>query len=173
MRARVNVTLGAVAAFTASVTWAFATTRYARASRELGSVRVNLARALVALPAFAVLRLLFGSGAPMSGVTPVKATWLLVSIVCSYALGDSLFLTACRRIGITTGLSIASTYPLWAALWGTLLDGEPFGPAHALGTLLAVGGVVWLVRLGAPGETSPRSRDAVGLGLALLIPDVR
>jgi len=163
------VTLGTVAAFTASVTWAFATTRYARASREVGSTRINLARALTALPAFVLLRLAFGGGALFSGLTPERATWLVVSIVCSYALADSLFLTACRRVGITTALSVASMYPLWAALWGTVQDGEPFGPARGAGTLLAVGGVIWLVQLGTKGTPAAGGRDLTGLGLSVLV----
>ncbi|HEX4338359.1 MAG TPA: DMT family transporter [Polyangiaceae bacterium] len=162
------MTLGTVAAFVASVTWAFATTRYARASREVGSTRVNLARTFTALPAFAILRVVFGEGPLFAGFTTERALWLLASIVCSYAVADSLFLAACRRVGITTGLSIASTYPLWAAIWGTVVDGEAFGTERAAGTLLAVGGVIWLVRLGTRGE-SARERDGVGLGLAVLV----
>ena len=159
--------LAPAAAFTASATWAFATSRYTRASREVGSTRVNLARTCVALPAFVGMRLLAGGGPFLSGVTPLGATWLVVSIVCSYALADSLFLTACRRVGLTTALSIASTYPLWAAVWGTVVDHEPVGAGRAVGMLLAVGGVVWLVQLGNGGATGSAQRDTAGLGLAV------
>jgi drug/metabolite transporter (DMT)-like permease len=160
------VILGPAAAFTASVTWAYATTRYARVSRDVGSARVNFMRALVAVSGFTLLRVSRGGTPTFSAMTPTAAGWLLLSIVCSYALGDSLFLTASRRIGITTALSIASTYPLWAALWGTAVDGEPFGLGRAAGTLLAVGGVVWLVRLAAGVSSTDNSRDAAGLALA-------
>lgn len=160
--------LGPVAAFTASVTWAFATTRYSRASREVGSARVNLARAVVATSAFAVLRLLDGGGHPFAGLTPSAASWLLASIVCSYALGDSLFLTASRRVGVTTALSIASTYPLWAALWGTVIDREPLGAARGAGMLLAVGGVMWLVQLGPADAARGARRDWGGIVLAFV-----
>src|SRR5258706_5175932 len=139
--------VGPLAAFRASVTWAYATTRYSRVSREVGSARVNLTRALTALPVFLLLHALLGSSSLLNGVGLLRAGWLLLSVVSSYALADSLFFTASRRVGVTTALSIASTYPLWAALWGTLVESEPFGPQRALGTLLAVSGVVWLVRL--------------------------
>jgi drug/metabolite transporter (DMT)-like permease len=162
------VLLGSAAAFTASVTWAFATTRYSRASREVGSARVNLARAVVATSAFALLRSIQGGGPMLSELSIDAANWLLLSIVCSYALGDSLFLTASRRVGITTALSIASTYPLWAALWGTVIDRETLGPVRGAGMLLAVGGVMWLVQLGHADPGRSARRDWGGIVLALV-----
>jgi drug/metabolite transporter (DMT)-like permease len=162
------VLLGPAAAFTASVTWAFATTRYSRASREVGSARVNLARAVVATSGFALLRLFQGGEPVLSGMTLHAASWLAGSIVCSYALGDSLFLTASRRVGITTALSIASTYPLWAALWGTVVDHEPLGPVRGAGMLLAVGGVMWLVQLGHADPTRSEHRSFGGVVLSLV-----
>jgi drug/metabolite transporter (DMT)-like permease len=162
------VLLGPAAAFTASVTWAFATTRYSRASREVGSARVNLARSVVATSGFALLRFFQGGEQVFSGMTTNAAGWLLGSIVCSYALGDSLFLTASRRVGITTALSIASTYPLWAALWGTVIDHEPLGLTRGAGMLLAVGGVMWLVQLGHKGPVRRDRRDWGGVGLSLV-----
>jgi drug/metabolite transporter (DMT)-like permease len=163
------VLLGPAAAFTASVTWAFATTRYSRASREVGSARVNLARSVVATAGFALLRLLQGGEQLFSELTIDAASWLLGSIVCSYALGDSLFLTASRRVGITTALSIASTYPLWAALWGTVVDHEPLGAARGAGMLLAVGGVTWLVQLGHADPMRSERRDWGGVVLSLVV----
>ena len=160
--------LGPAAAFTASVTWAFATTRYSRASREVGSARVNLARSIVATSGFALLRILQGGEPVFSGLTTNAASWLVGSIVCSYARGDSLFLTASRRVGITTALSIASTYPLWAALWGTVVDHEPLGPLRGAGMLLAVGGVMWLVRLGHADSVQGDRRSLGGVFLSLV-----
>ncbi len=130
---------------------------------------MNLARAIVATSAFAALRLATGGGPLMSGLTIGAASWLVLSIVCSYALGDSLFLTASRRVGVTTALSIASTYPLWAALWGTVIDREPLGALRGAGMLLAVGGVTWLVRLGrGDGGAEANRRDRGGIALALV-----
>lgn len=170
---------GPAAAFAASVTWAFASAQYARASREVGSVRVNFARVRTVLPIYVVAGLLLPwlRGQPLAeGFTPGRNAWLFLSVVSSYALADSLFFTAARRVGYTTALSIGCVYPLWAALWGVAIDGEPFGPARAVGTLLCVSGVVALVRmagkaqrdaLGAQPATG-RSGDGVGLLLAFV-----
>jgi len=160
---------GPAAAFIASVTWAYATARYARAAREVGSTRVNAMRAFTAFPVFVLLYAAFGTGPVLSRLDFTRTTFLVVSVVSSYGGADTLFLMAARRIGVSTALSIASVYPLWASLWGVVVDGEPLGPMRAAGILCAVAGVIWLVRLsGGSDSAAGERRDARGLGLALV-----
>src|SRR5439155_21311282 len=162
--------LGAAAALGASVTWAFASTRYAQASRDVGSQRVNFARALVVVPIYAAVLFAQRGTRAFDGVDGAHAGWMLMSVMCSYALADGLFFAAARRLGISTALSIASSYPLWAALAGALVRGEKFGPPRIAGTLLCVGGVVALVRLHAgasAGSNGKRRADPLGVALAI------
>ena len=44
--------IGAFASVASAALWAFASTRYAQASRAVGSARVNLTRATTVLPIF-------------------------------------------------------------------------------------------------------------------------
>src|SRR5437868_505010 len=93
--------LGALAALGSSATWAYASTRYAQASRHAGSVRVNLARAAVVVPVYVALALATrGLHGAVAGLTLTGALWLLGSVICSYAVADSLFFAAARRLGI-------------------------------------------------------------------------
>ncbi len=154
--------LGPVVAFGASVSWAYASVRYAHVSRDAGSVRINFARAATAFPIFATIVAWTRWGTSFEGVTTTGCAILLVSVLGSYAMADSLFFTAARRIGVTTASSIASLYPLWAALYGALVEGEPFGIARGIGTLLAVGGIVWLVRLAGGDDPGFRGRRDMG-----------
>ncbi|HVU05206.1 MAG TPA: DMT family transporter [Polyangiaceae bacterium] len=156
---------GPLAAFGASVSWAYATTRYTRAAREVGSTRVNFARVLVAFPTFALIALARGRSLS-EGFDASRLGWLLLSVLSSYALADSVFFVAAARVGVTTALSIASVYPLWAALFGTIADGEPLGPLRLAGMALAICGVVWLVRERGDGADGP-ARRRVGVGLLL------
>ena len=125
-------------------------------------------RAFTAFPVFVLLYAAFGTGPVLSRLDFTRTTFLVVSVVSSYGGADTLFLTAARRIGVSTALSIASVYPLWAALWGVVMDGEPVGPVRAVGILCAVAGVTWLVRLSGGSDSASEPRDARGLGLALL-----
>jgi drug/metabolite transporter (DMT)-like permease len=168
------VILGAAAALISAALWAFASTRYALASRTLGSARTNLARATTVLPVFVVATLLSTGGHPLDGVSWTRVGWLLMSVICAYAFADNLFFAAARRVGVTTALAIASSYPLWAALAGAMWSGEPFGVGRAAGTLLCVGGVIALIVLApqAAGEhahaQSTRREARQGIVLALL-----
>jgi drug/metabolite transporter (DMT)-like permease len=156
--------LAAAAALGSSATWAYASARYAITSREVSPVRLSLTRMLMAWPAFVLLEAIDGSLG--HGVGPRQLGWLALSTLCSYALADNLFFSAARRIGVSSALAIASTYPLWSALKGTVVDGEPFGPARAAGTLLCVGGVATIVKLGGSGEAARRG-DRFGVVLAI------
>jgi len=163
-----NSPLGAAAALASSGTWAYASARYAVASREVSPVRVNWFRMASTLPAWLALALV--QGGSFAGLRAGTIGWIALSTVCSYALGDNLFLAAAKRLGVASALSIASSYPLWAALKGTLLDGEPFGPSRALGTLLCVGGVATIIKLGEqPGDREATTLTARSRGLALAL----
>jgi drug/metabolite transporter (DMT)-like permease len=165
---------GALAALASAALWAFASTRYALASRTIGSARTNLARACIVLPIFAVASLVTTGGHPLAAVSSTRAAWLFMSVVCAYAFADNVFFAAARRVGITTALAISSTYPLWAAVAGTLWRGERFGLLRAGGTGLCVGGVVALIVLApeAAGEHAHAKSDSreakEGIALALL-----
>ncbi len=166
--------IGALAAVASAALWAFASTRYAQASRAVGSARVNLTRASAVLPVFAVATLVTTRGHVLAGIDGTRAAWLGLSVLCAYGFADNVFFAAARRVGVTTALAIASSYPLWAAFAGALWRGERFGLARAAGTLLCVCGVIALIVLAPqaadehPHAHSSRREARDGILLALL-----
>lgn len=165
--------IGSAAALVSAALWAFASTKYALASRAIGSARVNLTRATIVMPLFAVATLLSTRGHPLAGVTTTRAAWLLASVFCAYAFADNVFFAAARRVGITTALAIGSSYPLWAAVVGTVWRGERFGVVRAIGTLFCVGGVIALIvqapRAADEHEHAQSSKREAQEGIALAI----
>jgi drug/metabolite transporter (DMT)-like permease len=157
-----------LAAFTASVTWAFASTRYAQMAQQAGSVRVNLVRALSASALWLAALTLLESPGALLAIERGQALLLAGSIVCSYAVGDSVFYAAARRVGVSVALAVATVYPLWAALYGALARAEPFGPWRLLGVLTCVGGVAALLAQTRSGSDLGRRAGVSGVGLALL-----
>ncbi|HWE31244.1 MAG TPA: DMT family transporter [Polyangia bacterium] len=139
--------MGAFAAVASAALWAFASTRYAQASRAVGSSRVNLTRATTVLPIFLVATLVTTRGHLGAGIDGTRAAWLGLSVLCAYGFADNVFFAAARRVGITTALAIASSYPLWAAVVGVVWRGERFGIVRSSGTLLCVGGIIALIIL--------------------------
>jgi DME family drug/metabolite transporter len=162
--------LGAVGAFMASVTWAFASIRYAGVAREVGDARVGLLRASSASVLWCAVAA-WSSGATFAAIDLRHAAYLVGSIVCSYALGDRVFFAAAHRVGVSTALAIATIYPLWAALYGTLFRGESFGLQRSLGVLACLVGVSALLALTRTGSTATLHKQTAalsGVGLALL-----
>ena len=159
--------LGSLAALGSSFTWAFASVRYAQASRKIGSARVNLARATIVAPTYLVLVLALHGWVLPPGPLSGQYAWLLLSVFCSYGFADALFFSAARRVGVPTALSIASTYPLWAVMVGVVFRAEPLSAQRIAGIVLCVGGVIALIRL-APrsGEAQTSNFAAGGVALA-------
>lgn len=123
-------------------------------------MRVSFARMVVAAPLWIAASLVLGID--RHGLTPRALTILGLSTLCSYAFADSVFFAAASSIGVSSAMAIASTYPLWAALEGTLVEGEAFGPARAAGTLLCVLGVATIIKLGGGRDSgTPRARGIV------------
>jgi drug/metabolite transporter (DMT)-like permease len=166
--------IGALAAVASAALWAFASTRYAQASRAVGSARVNLTRASTVLPIFAVATLVTTRGHVLAGIDGTRAAWLGVSVLCAYGFADNVFFAAARRVGITTALAIASSYPLWAAVVGVVWRGEKFGLVRTGGTLLCVGGIIALIVMSPRAVEehehahSTRREAREGIALALL-----
>jgi drug/metabolite transporter (DMT)-like permease len=162
--------LGPLGAFTASVTWAYASARYAEVARTAGAVQIGLLRACCASVLWLMV-LAVGDGLhARAQIDLVHVLCLAGSIVCSYALGDRIFFAAAARIGVSSALAIATIYPLWAALYGALVRGEPLGPSRSVGIACCLLGVSTVLRMsGGPTEhVSARKGALWGAGLALL-----
>lgn len=152
------------------------TATYGRLARDLPGAAINATRAVVGLPVL-VAALALSSGGPSGAVRAISAldrtalAYLGASAVASYVLGDMMFLTASRRLGVPVALAIASTYPFWATLVGMIWLGEPAGPARVAGVLLVIAGGAVVVLAAGPrtgdGFRGPRTL-ALGLGLAVL-----
>jgi DME family drug/metabolite transporter len=160
--------LGAIGAFTASVTWAFASANYAKMSESAGAVRVNLLRALVAASLWLSALGVIEGPASLAAVGAPQALLLAGSIACSYAVGDAVFFAAARRAGLSVAMAIATIYPLWAALYGALFRGEAFGTFRVLGLLACIVGIAALLVLTHKARLGPQQGAMLGIMLAFL-----
>jgi drug/metabolite transporter (DMT)-like permease len=159
-------TWGPVMAFMSSVTWAIGTVRYSQMAEKHTAFAVNFGRALFALPLFAATALM--TGADFTSLNGEQVTWLAISMIASYAIGDASFLAAARQIGVPAALAIASIFPIWSAAAGLLFLGEGLTLSQTAGLFLAVLGVCGVILAGRRqglGE-GPRESHARGYALA-------
>lgn len=138
--------LGPLSALLSSVTWAVGVSAYTEMARHHPAHAINMSRALVAAPLFALMAWLSGDSFTVSNY---QLLMLTLSIISSYSFGDVLFLWAARTIGIPTALAIASSYPLWSALVGWGVRGEQMALSGWGGLLLLILSVATVIRTGA------------------------
>lgn len=163
--------LGLLTSFMSSVTWAIASTQYSRLTSRHSAFSVNFTRALVAFPLYVItVAIMMHWGDPQlyspQSVTSAHITWLGLSIVSSYALGDVLFLWASLSpIGIPGALAIASTYPLWAAVGGWFWRGQTLAVVQIAGLIVVVCGTLLVILSGKKqaGESEARMSLVTGV----------
>jgi len=134
-------TFGALCALGAALAWSVTSLLARSVIAHYGSVTINAVRSGIAgtlLVTWVVLR-----EGPAALVTMSWTTFglLTVSIVAAIAVGDSVFFESTRAIGLGRAMTIATTYPIGAAVLAAALFGEVITPGVALGTLLTLTGV--------------------------------
>ncbi len=172
--------LGPISAFLSSVTWVSGSSAYAHLSRRYVPGAVNFNRALVALPLFALTIGLDHQGvrATVEALGPSgvrdSTLWLVLSMMSSYVIGDSLFMYAALSLGFSAAQAITATYPLWATLAALSFSQEPLSLGSGAGLCITVAGVIAVVvsthasdHRAPPGSLSWLERKDVGVLLAL------
>jgi drug/metabolite transporter (DMT)-like permease len=76
-----------------------------------------------------------------------------------------VFFESTRAIGLGRAMTLATTYPLGAALLAAAFLDEPLTPTAAAGTVMTLGGVALIVSVRATGEGRPE-RLGFGVGTA-------
>jgi drug/metabolite transporter (DMT)-like permease len=166
------VPIGEIAALAAAATWAVGALLFAGIGKRVAPGAMNLGKCIAAS---IVLSLAYAALGP----TPGPMAWshdaallLAVSGVVGLAIGDTAYFGAIVSLGVPRAILLLSAAPVFAALGGVALLGEPMGGREALGIGLTLGGVVLVVtgRRPAPvrereGESEARVRRGLLLGL--------
>jgi drug/metabolite transporter (DMT)-like permease len=158
-------TVGALCALGAALAWAITSLLARTLMPHYGSVTINAVRSgLAGALLLACVVVTDGPGVlvRMSGPTFLS---LVVSIVAAIGIGDSVFFESTRAIGLGRAMTIATTYPIGAAVLAAALYGEQITTPIAAGTLLTLGGVALIV--GVRPEARPE-RLWFGVGTAVV-----
>ncbi|HEX9819494.1 MAG TPA: DMT family transporter [Methylomirabilota bacterium] len=159
--------LGAACALGAALAWSVTSLLARTLMPHYGSVTINAVRSGIAGT------LLVGCVVTLHGpavlVTMSATTFVLLalSIVAAIGVGDTVFFESTRAIGLGRAMTIATTYPIGAALLASALLDERITTAVAVGTLLTLGGVALIVSVRSEGETRP-ARLGFGVGMAVI-----
>lgn len=165
-----SLSSGEVLALSCAFVWALNGLILRTQSHKISPAAMNMTRCGVGGCCFWIL-LPFGD--PLSNLGQVALhEWLLLggSVVIGVVIGDTLYLSALREVGVARTMPLVGTYPLTTLFFEWLLLRQPAGYNLLLGTCLVVAGVIlistsWGGRSDSNG-TSPRQLK-LGVFLAL------
>lgn len=166
--------LGMAGAFASSLTWALGSSVYARLALNHSAWGVNFTRALLALPLFAGFEFLTsGWSSALQHFADVQWSnmlWFLLSMICSYGIGDFLFYKCTAILGVPGALAIASTFPIYNLILGVIFLGENLSSLKVIGILVTVIGVVGVIISGKKTQNIEVSKPLLirGVFLSLL-----
>jgi drug/metabolite transporter (DMT)-like permease len=144
---------GALCALGAALAWSITSLLARTLMPHYGSVTINAVRSGIA-GTFLVAWVVVADGpAPLVTMSGTTFAVLIVSIVMAIGLGDTVFFESARAIGLGRAMTIATTYPVGAAVLASVLYGERITTPIAAGTLLTLGGVALIV--GVRAEARP------------------
>jgi drug/metabolite transporter (DMT)-like permease len=141
--------VGALCALGAALAWSVTSLLARTLMPHFGSVLINAVRSgLAGLLLVTCVAVVDG---PAALVTMSTTTFvvLVVSIVAAIGVGDTVFFESTRAIGLGRAMTIATTYPVGAAILAAAFYGEQITAAVAAGTLLTLGGVALIVGMRA------------------------
>jgi drug/metabolite transporter (DMT)-like permease len=136
---------GAVCALGAALAWSITSLLARTLMPHYGSVTINAVRSGIAGALLLVCVVLTDGPRVLVAMSGTTFLVLVVSIVAAIGIGDSVFFESTRAIGLGRAMTIATTYPIGAALMASALYGERITAPIAAGTLLTLGGVALIV----------------------------
>ena len=146
--------LGAACALGAALAWSVTSLLARTLMPHYGSVTINAVRSGIAGALLVACVVTLDGPAVLVAMSGTTFAVLMVSIVMAIGVGDTVFFESTRAIGLGRAMTIATTYPIGAAILAAAFYGERITTAVATGTLLTLGGVALIVsvRVGARPE---------------------
>jgi drug/metabolite transporter (DMT)-like permease len=134
-------TWGALCALGAALAWSVTSLLARSVIAHYGSVTINAVRSGIAGTLLAAWVAVSEGPAALVAMSWTTFAFLSISIVAAIAVGDSVFFESTRAIGLGRAMTIATTYPIGAAILAAAFFGEIITVGVAVGTLLTLTGV--------------------------------
>ncbi|MCB9507223.1 MAG: DMT family transporter [Myxococcales bacterium] len=137
--------MGALAALGAALVWSAASLLFERHGKTVGGLALNLIKCVVAvvlmLPTLAAMQ----GSVELDSLTPHAIRMLAISGVIGLAIGDTFWFACMLRVGAQRALLLYTMSPPMAALLGHFVLGEHLSPWAAVGMLVTLAGVAWVI----------------------------
>lgn len=155
--------MGVLVGLLCAASWAAGSVMMRDLTAKLDPFTLNAPRTLVGGLAIWLFALLAGRPLDYGTLSFEQLFFLLGSMLVGGGLGDTAYVAAIARIGVSRAFPISSVYPAITLVFGLLFLREQVTWAVALGLVLAVGGVI-LIGRPAPGTAPATPVSAAGKG---------
>ncbi|ERI89861.1 putative membrane protein [Clostridiales bacterium oral taxon 876 str. F0540] len=137
--------IGELAAFATAICWTATPIAFEAAGKRVGSLTVNFIRLIIAFILIGLFTLVTrGMFLPMDA-TSVNWTWLTISGMIGFVIGDLFLFEAYVQIGARISLLIMAAVPPITALAGFLILGETLTLMDLLGMFITVAGIAMVI----------------------------
>lgn len=137
--------IGEIAAFVTAVCWTVTPIAFEAAGKRVGSLTVNFIRLIIAFVLIGSFTLVTrGMFLPIDA-TSTNWTWLTVSGLIGFVIGDLFLFEAYVRIGARISLLIMAAVPPITALAGFIILHETLTILDLLGMFITVGGIALVI----------------------------
>ncbi|MBL4935305.1 DMT family transporter [Clostridium sp. YIM B02515] len=137
--------IGELAAFATAICWTATPIAFEAAGKRVGSLTVNFIRLIIAFVLIVFFTLATrGMFLPLDA-TAVNWTWLTISGMIGFVIGDLFLFEAYVQIGARISLLIMAAVPPITALAGFLILGETLTFMDLLGMFITVAGIAMVI----------------------------
>jgi drug/metabolite transporter (DMT)-like permease len=159
-------TFGALCALASALAWSVTSLLARSLIPHYGSVTINAVRSGAAGLLLLVVVVAIEGPHVLTAMSRATFLQLTVSIVAAIGIGDTVFFESTRAIGLSRAMTIATTYPVGAALLAAAFLDEPLTIPVIVGAFLTLGGVALIVSV-RPDDAHPQHL-AFGVWTALV-----
>lgn len=161
---------GMVASLVAALAWTLVSLVARDLTAQFPSLSLNIIRSAGASVILVPVALLFGDLTGLPHVSPFAWVCLVLSVLTALGIGDTAFFESTKSLGLARAMTISTAgYPLVAgglALWW--FD-ERITLPLAVGSIVALGGLVLIVSESESGGAVPDSTEGRRQGLRLAV----
>jgi|GEM_PF-144266 len=147
---------GEILAIISALAWAGSASIYKKGLEGIDPWSGNLIRTGFASLGFFLILIIKGTlSESLLTITLSLLFWLIFSAFFAFFLGDLLFFTSLKEIGVSRTVPISSTYPLFVTAWAFIIYRKPVSIFVIVGTLF----IVLAIKLISGEEKDKNSKD--------------
>lgn len=156
---------GELLAVLSAFCWAGSASVYRKGLQGIDAWSGNFIRTGLAAVGFFVIMAAKGSlSHTLFNIDSSILFWLIFSAFFAFFLGDSLFLFALKKIGVSKTVPLSSTFPLFVVVWSFVIFRKPVSIPVIAGTFL----IIFAIKLISEEKKDISNTDSKGVLFALL-----